>query len=578
MPVEFLSDAQAAAFGRLVGEPSQNDLERFFYLDDADQELVRSRRGQHSRLGFALQVGTARFLGAFLADPLDVPWSVVDYVAAQLGIADPSVVKRYTERVETANAHAREIRAVYGYRDLDAPLTEALTAFVFSRCWTHGEGVTTLFGHAVGWLRREKILLPGVSILARLVAATREQATARLHAQISVADESADPRLPVALRSLLAIGQGDRASRLELLRTGPTRVSGLSLEKALHRVAVVRSFGAGAVNLAMAPPARVRSLARYGLGSKAQTLGRLAEPRRTATLVATVAALEALAVDDALDLFDLLMATKVMGPSRRAAAAERLAMMPELEKASSVLARVGAELLRVLEAAGESLDVAAAWAVLETITTRDRIVDAVAKVGELVPDGTSAEGAMREQMARRFRTVSPFLKLLGTTIPWGATPSGERGVTAVAGLDELHGRRKVRREEIDEALVPPSWYAAVFGRAGEVEVDRDAWVVCVLEQLRASLRRRDVFARVSARWGDPCAQLLAGPVWEVAREPSLRSLSLDAPVGEHLQAKLDVLDAAWRGLAEAVGQAGPDAGVRLVEDGEGESQAGSQPT
>ncbi|PCC37276.1 hypothetical protein CIK74_01465 [Glutamicibacter sp. BW77] len=165
MPVEFLSDAQAAAFGRFVGEPSQNDLERFFHLDDTDQELIRRRRGEHSRLGFAVQVGTARFLGALLADPLDVPWSVVDYVAAQLGVADPSVVKRYTERVETANAHAREIRAVYGYRDLDAPLTEALTAFVFSRSWTHGEGITTLFGHAVAWLRREKVLLPGVSVL-----------------------------------------------------------------------------------------------------------------------------------------------------------------------------------------------------------------------------------------------------------------------------------------------------------------------------------------------------------------------------------------------------------------------------
>ncbi|ALE92322.1 hypothetical protein AOC05_08300 [Arthrobacter alpinus] len=32
-----------------------------------------------------------------------------DYVAAQLGIADPSVVKRYTERVETAKVTARAV-------------------------------------------------------------------------------------------------------------------------------------------------------------------------------------------------------------------------------------------------------------------------------------------------------------------------------------------------------------------------------------------------------------------------------------------------------------------------------------
>ena len=33
MPVEFLSDAEAAAFGRFVGAPSRDD--RFFFLDDA---------------------------------------------------------------------------------------------------------------------------------------------------------------------------------------------------------------------------------------------------------------------------------------------------------------------------------------------------------------------------------------------------------------------------------------------------------------------------------------------------------------------------------------------------------------
>ena len=81
-----------------MGEPSQNDL-----------ELIRRHRGEHSRIGFAVQVGTARFLRALLADPLDVPWAVVDYVAAQLGIADPSVVKPSTERVETAKVTARAV-------------------------------------------------------------------------------------------------------------------------------------------------------------------------------------------------------------------------------------------------------------------------------------------------------------------------------------------------------------------------------------------------------------------------------------------------------------------------------------
>jgi hypothetical protein len=45
------------------------------------------------KLGFALQLVTARYVGLFLEDPLDVPAEVVDFVACQLGIEDPSCLK-----------------------------------------------------------------------------------------------------------------------------------------------------------------------------------------------------------------------------------------------------------------------------------------------------------------------------------------------------------------------------------------------------------------------------------------------------------------------------------------------------
>jgi len=54
MPVEFLSDEQVAAYGRFSDELPAGDVERFFYLDDADRNLIARRRADHHRLGFAI--------------------------------------------------------------------------------------------------------------------------------------------------------------------------------------------------------------------------------------------------------------------------------------------------------------------------------------------------------------------------------------------------------------------------------------------------------------------------------------------------------------------------------------------
>jgi len=69
-----------------------------------------------------------------------VPGEVLDFVAGQLGIADPAVVKRYTERMKTKSDHQQEIRRKYGLRDFvdaEAELADAQLQRLKWFCW-HG--------------------------------------------------------------------------------------------------------------------------------------------------------------------------------------------------------------------------------------------------------------------------------------------------------------------------------------------------------------------------------------------------------------------------------------------------------
>jgi hypothetical protein len=214
------------------------------------------------------------------------------------------------------------------------------------------------------------------------------------------------------------------------------------------------------------------------------------------------------------------------------------------------------KLLDEADTAGEALDPPLVWTVLGDVAPRETINAAIAMVEKLVPeDDGSAEIALRKALAGRYNTVRPFLTLLGESSALAAAQGGKRILAAVRKLPSLAARkpnlRPLMPRDIDSDLVPRAWRPAVFANSSlpEGRVDRDAYVVCVLEQLHRALTRRDIFASPSNRWSDPRARLLDGPRWDAARDDVLAGLSLDMPVTEHLRELTQGLDAAWRQMA-----------------------------
>ena len=527
MPVSFLSATQRERYGRYPEALSADELARYFHLDDDDRERIAGKRRDSSRLGYALQLTTARFLGTFLEDPTAVPGAVLHAVAAQLNVVDPACVAAYCES-EQRWRHTAEIRERYGYREFaDIGIQFRLGRWLCALCWTGTDRPAVLFDHANGWLIGRKVLLPGVSVLERFVAEVRSRMESRLW-RLLVRDVTDAQRR--RLDDLLTPAEGGRQSWLDRLRKGPVRVSAPALVMALLRIETVRGLGIK-LPAAHVPPSRIAALARFANTVKVSAVARLPGARRSATLVAFVHSLEASAQDDALDVLDMLL-RDLFAKAQQADRKARLRTLKDLDQAASTLANACRMLLDPSLPDGELRE--RVYAVIG----HDELAQALADVSGLV---RPSDDVFYRELAGKLATVRKFLPTLLRVVRFDANPAAQALLQA---LQWLHDRPS---HDPPMTIVDKAWQRHVVGEDGQV--DARAFAFCALDKLRVAIRRRDVFVSPSWRYADPRASLLAGADWEAARPIICRSLGLSAQPEPTLTMLAKELDETYRAVA-----------------------------
>jgi TnpA family transposase len=533
MPVSFLTPTQRQNFGHYVGAPSADDLARYFHLDDADLALIFPKRGEHNRLGFALQLTTVRFLGTFPENPVEIPAAVLSFLCRQLAIPLPGRLDLYYEGRQRP-LHVAEICAHWDYRNfVDPDAGFRLARWLYALCWTGTDRPGVLFERATSWLLSHKVLLPGVSVLERFVAKLRARVEKRLWNRLGrgVTQEQRNQ-----LEALPAVPDGTRRSPLDQLRSGPATVSGPSLVRAIQRVKAVRELGLGKPVATAIPPSRLALLARFAASAKVSVIARLPAARRLAILAAFAHSLEATAQDDALEVLEILL-RDLFADAIKADRKARLRTLKDLDRAALTLAETCVLLLDEAVPDGDLRSRILAR------TPREVLEHALAQVHTLT---RPPHDVYFRELDDRYRSVRRYLPALLKHLRFGASPAGEPVVAALGWLRANADRGKPPNDAPRE-VISRAWKPHVLGENDQVNLR--AYTFCVLDGLRSALRRRDVFATPSWRYADPRAGLLAGAEWEAARPIICRTLGLVSEPEPVLATLSDELDRTYRAVA-----------------------------
>jgi TnpA family transposase len=535
MAVDFLTDEQKAQYGQYIGEPDEFQLARYFHLDKTDLAFVANRRGDQNRLGSALQLTSVRFLGTFVADLSLIPVNAQIFVAGQLSLTDITVLNDYGKRETTKRVHTALIREHYGYRDFnEGPWVFRLSRMLYAKSWISNERPSLMFDFAITWLIQHKIILPGKSTLSRLISEIREKAAKRLWNRLS---SLPTPEQKKELETLLHIQKGERTSRFDYYRKGPVTISATAFNEAMKRYLELQAFGFGSFDFSHIPPVRLKNMARYAGIISAKKIARMPDDKRAAILVAFVRAFEIIALDDALDLLDLLT-TGISTDAKKIGQKKRLRTLKDLDKAALSLAKVCEQVLN------EDTKNAKLREAIYTLISKEKLLETIETINNLArPMGDKFHDEIVEQYGRVYKFLPRALK----DIVFKAAPAGKNTLEALEYLARTNLSRKKILESPPLDIITQPWKRLVFDKQGNVL--KQGYTLCLLDKLQDSLKRRDIYVENSDRWGDTRTKLLQGIDWHNNRIQICRLLGHSLAPHDAIIAMTNRLDATYKQVA-----------------------------
>ncbi|WAG43608.1 Tn3 family transposase (plasmid) [Clostridium estertheticum] len=548
MPVEFLTKEQRNRYGNFIDEPTNEQLAVYFLLDDTDKKAAHSHRGDYNRIGFAIQLGTVRFLGTFLPNPLKIPSNIIHYISQQLELSENNLEKySYSE---SRWDHTREIRQAYGYHDfMMQPHHFRLVRWLYNHFWLAPERPSVVFDLTMARLIEQKILLPGATVLERLISQIRERATSRLwHKLASLADVNQRE----TLENLLIIDAKNKTG-LEMLRQAVTHESPIGFLKAIKRFKMIYSIGAYQWNISRIPIGRISVLSRYASIARSQTIKRMPDERRIATLVAFAITYTTSSQDDIIDYMERYFSTLFNGANRKGEK-ERLRSLKDLDSSARELSKACLLLL------DETVPDETIRKIIFSNIPKERLKLAIGMIDTITrPIDQTVE---YKELFRYYTSIRRFLPALLATIKFRASAAGQPALAAwdfLSKVESKTGKNKFSDAPTDG--ISASWKRVVFKGDSISSCPYTFWAI---EKMLEGIKNYDIYLKKSDRYNDPRSNLLQGSAWKSVKSKVLSTLGWSSNAEESLNPLKKNLDTTFKNTIKNWDD-NPDVRVEMVK-------------
>jgi TnpA family transposase len=503
----------------------EDHLIRHYTLSEADQSLIRQRRGNANRLGIAVQMCLLRFPGQGLLPDADVPSFLLQWIGKQIGV-DAACWPQYAGRAETRRDHLLELRAYLGMEQFGLRHYRQASSAIGELAMQTDKGIV-LAGALIEHLRRKSVIFPVIDTIERICSEAITRANRRLHA--ALADPlSAEHRK--RLDDLLRRRENGRTTRLAWLRQSPTKPNSRHMLEHIERLKVWHELDLPVGIERQVHQNRLLKIAREGGQMTPADLAKFEPQRRYATLVAVAVEGMATVTDEVIDLHDRIIG-KLFNTAKHKHQQQFQASGKSINEKVRLYGRIGQALLEAKQNGRDP------FAAIEAVLSWDAFAESVTEAQKLAqPEDFDFLHRIGESYATLRRYAPEFLDVLKLR----AAPAAKDVLDAIEVLRTMNaGNARKVPADAPTSFISKRWEKLVMTTVG---IDRRYYELCALSELKNALRSGDVWVQGSRQFKDFDEYLMPSKKFAALRQGGELPLAVNADCALYLDERLEMLE------------------------------------